>query len=248
MKPYLYAERVQFKVKERSEPIVFDTTLNIAKEEFVVIVGTNGSGKSTLSKILAGYLKPTSGQVFLDQVRIDKLPQSKKASTLITITQKADDRLFSELTLEENIILWESRFPINERKTNEEILEITGLAKRFLSRLKQPLNNFSGGEKQLILLALSIAHPPKILFLDEHTANLDPKASQEVMKKTAEIIEKHKITAVMITHNLGDAVNYGKRLIVLDSGKIVLDYLKPSCFSLKELEEILNMEGKRQLN
>lgn len=88
-----------------------------------------------------------------------------------------------ELTLEENITLWESRFPANERKTNKEVLELTGLSKRFLSRLTQPLSNFSGGEKQLILLALAISHTPKILFLDEHTASLDPKASHEVMKK-----------------------------------------------------------------
>lgn len=241
MKPYLYAEKVQFKVKERNEPIISETTLNIAEEEFVVVLGTNGSGKSTLIKILAGYLKPTSGQVFLDQMRIDKLPQSQKANMLLTITQKAEDRLFSELTLEENITLWESRFPANERKTDVEVLELIGLSKskRFLSRLTQPLSNFSGGEKQLILLALAISHPPKILFLDEHTASLDPKASHEVMKKTAEIIDEHKITAVMITHNLEDAVNYGKRLIVLDNGKVAQDYLKPPAFSMRELKKIL---------
>lgn len=80
MKPYLYAENIQFKVKERTEPIIAETTLNIAKEEFVVILGHNGSGKSTLAKILAGYLKPTSGKVCLDQVRIDKIPKGQKAS------------------------------------------------------------------------------------------------------------------------------------------------------------------------
>ncbi|EAA25465.1 ATP-binding cassette domain-containing protein [Rickettsia sibirica] len=240
MKPYLYAENIQFKVKERTEPIIAETTLNIAKEEFVVILGHNGSGKSTLAKILAGYLKPTSGKVFLDQVRIDKIPKGQKASTLVTLTQKAEERLFTELTLEENIILWESRFSSNERLESSELLELTGAPKRFLPLLSQPLGKFSGGEKQMILLALIIAHPPKILFLDEHTANLDPNASLKVMKKTAEIIEKHKITSVMITHNLEDAVNYGKRLIVLDSGKVVLDYLKPPGFSLKELKEILN--------
>ncbi|QQV74979.1 Energy-coupling factor transporter ATP-binding protein EcfA2 [Rickettsia tillamookensis] len=240
MKPYLYAEKIQFKVKERSEPIIAETTLNIAKEEFVVVLGSNGSGKSTLAKILAGYLKPTSGKVFLDQVRIDKIPKAQKARTLVTLTQKAEERLFTELTLEENITLWESRFPNNERLTSSDVLELTGSPKRFLPLLSQSLSKFSGGEKQIILLALSIAHPPKILFLDEHTANLDPKASHAVMKKTAEIIEKHKITSVMITHNLEDAVNYGKRLIVLDSGKVVLNYLKPLSFSLKELKEMLN--------
>ncbi len=93
MKPYLYAEKIYFKVKERSEPIIAETTL---------------------AKILAGYLKPTNGKVFLDQVRIDKIPKGQKASTLVTLTQKAEERLFTELTLEENIILWESRFPSNE--------------------------------------------------------------------------------------------------------------------------------------
>lgn len=240
MKPYLYAEKIKFKVKERSEPIIFETNLNIAKGEFVVIVGANGSGKSTLTKILAGYLKPTSGKVFLDQTEISKIAQAQKASTLITITQKAEDRLFSELTLEENIALWESRFSSHERLTSREVLELTGLLKRFLPLLSQPIGKFSGGEKQIILLALSIAHPPKILFLDEHTANLDPKAYKEVMKKTAEVIEKHEITSVMITHNLEDAVNYGKRLIVLDKGQVVLDYIKPLDFSMAELKKLLD--------
>ncbi|MGX6959712.1 MAG: ATP-binding cassette domain-containing protein [Rickettsia endosymbiont of Pentastiridius leporinus] len=240
MKPYLYAEKIKFRVKERSEPIIFETNINIAKEEFVVILGANGSGKSTLTKILAGYLKPTSGKVFLDQVRIDKIAQSQKASKLITITQKAEDRLFSKLTLEENITLWESRFPANERLTSREVLELTGSPNRFLPLLSHQLGKFSGGEKQIILLALSIAHPPKILFLDEHTANLDPKASKKVMKKTAEIIEQHKITSVMITHNLEDAANYGKRLIVLDKGQVVLDYIKPLDFSLIELKKLLD--------
>ena len=212
MKPYLYTEKIQFKVKERSEPIIAETTL---------------------AKILAGYLKPTNGKVFLDQVRIDKIPKRQKASTLVTLTQKGEERLFTELTLEENIILWESRFPSNERLTSSEVLELTGSPEQFLSLLSQPLGKFSGGEKQIILLALSIAHPPKMLFLDEHTANLDPKASLEVMKRTAEIIEKHKITSVMIKHNLEDAVNYGKRLIVLDSDKVVLELPKTTEFFFK---------------
>ena len=124
MKPYLYAEKIEFKVKERTTPIITETTLNIAKEEFVVVLGSNGSRKSTLAKILAGYLKPTSGKVFLDQIRIDKIPKAQKARTLVTLTQKAEERLFTELTLEENIILWESRFPSNERLTASEVLEL----------------------------------------------------------------------------------------------------------------------------
>ena len=135
MKPYLYAENIQFKVKERTKPIIAETTLNIAKEEFVVILGHNGSGKSTLAKILAGYLKPTSGKVCLDQVRIDKIPKGQKASTLVTLTQKAEERLFTELTLEENIILWESRFSSNERLTSSELLKLTGSPKSFLPLL-----------------------------------------------------------------------------------------------------------------
>ncbi|GAA5252715.1 hypothetical protein KNCP2_10030 [Candidatus Rickettsia kedanie] len=90
MKPYLYAENIEFKVRERTEPIIAETTLNIAKEEFIVILGHNGSGKSTLAKILAGSLNPTSGKVFLDQIRIDKIPKAQKARTLLTLTQKAE--------------------------------------------------------------------------------------------------------------------------------------------------------------
>ena len=83
----------------------------------------------------------------MDQIRIDKIPQRQKARTLVTLTQKAEERLFTELTLEENITLWESRFPRNERLTSSEVLELTGSPKRFLSLLSQPLGKFSGGEK-----------------------------------------------------------------------------------------------------
>ncbi|WP_353283897.1 ATP-binding cassette domain-containing protein [Wolbachia endosymbiont (group A) of Lypha dubia] len=240
MESYLCAKEIEFKVTNRDKPIIYDTTLNIDKGEFVVLLGANGSGKSTLAKILAGYLAPTKGEVFLNQLPIDKILPIQKAFMVVTLTQKAEDRLFTELTLEENILLWESRFPKNERFTSKEVISKTYAPKKFLSLLNQPINNFSGGEKQAILLALAISHPPQILFLDEHTASLDPKASKEIIAITAKVIEEHNITSVMITHNLEDAVNYGKRIIVLDNGRIVIDKVKSFNFYLKELKEILN--------
>lgn len=239
MKPYLFAEEIEFKVKNRNEPIISKTTLEISDGEFVVLLGANGSGKSTLAKILAGYLKPTSGKVYINQLKIDKIPLKQKASMLITLTQKAEDRLFPDLTLEENIILWESRFPVKQRLESKWVIEKTYDPKRFLPLLKQQVNNFSGGEKQAILLALAIAHPPKVLFLDEHTSSLDYKAAKEIMNITASSIEDNKITSLMITHNLEDAVNYGKRLIILNNGHITFDQPKTRSFSLQDIKEII---------
>lgn len=131
MESYLYAKEIEFKVTNRDKPIIYDTTLNIDKGEFVVLLGANGSGKSTLAKILAGYLAPTKGEVFLNQLPIDKILPIQKAFMVVTLTQKAEDRLFTELTLEENILLWESRFPKNERFTSKEVISKTYAPKNF---------------------------------------------------------------------------------------------------------------------
>jgi putative ABC transport system ATP-binding protein len=103
------------------------------------------------------------------------------------------------------------------------------------------MKDFSGGEKQSILLSLSLAHPPKILFLDEHTASLDPKASHEIMMATNQAIMDNKITAIMVTHHLDDALLYGDRIIIMSEGKIVIDQKKSKSLSKNELKDMMDM-------
>jgi putative ABC transport system ATP-binding protein len=240
MTPILIAKKIQVIVDDRVAPILFETNLSIEEEDFVVILGVNGSGKSTLIKLLSGARRPSSGEILVGGISLPKMDSRLKAIDLVTISQKADDRLFIELTLEENIILWENRFPSLERMLPEQVLK-ANKAERFLPLLKQKMGDFSGGEKQMILLKLALAHPPKILFLDEHTSSLDPRAANEVMHATAKAISEHKITTVMVTHRLEDALHYGSRFIVMRDGAIVWDGKRSDGLSAPQLREV--MEG-----
>lgn len=239
MIPRLYADKIQVIASGRELPILFETTLAIHKEEFIVLLGHNGSGKSTLIKTLSGNIKPSSGSVLIDGVELTSISVQKKAQEIVVLAQKAEDRLFLDLTLEENITLWESRYPAKEQLNFEQIILLTNAPKRFLSLGKQQMRNFSGGEKQSILLSLALAHPPKLLFLDEHTASLDYKASLEIMSTTNKAIIDNKITTIMVTHNLEHALNYGNRLLIMNEGKLVIDQKKSANLGKNELKEMM---------
>jgi len=239
MIPRLYAEKIQVIVPGRNSPILSATTLKFQAEEFVVVLGANGSGKSTLIKVLSGDIHPSCGKVLIDGEEIHSLSSWRKAQEIITLAQKADDRLFLDLTVAENITLWESRFPKQRQLGFEQIMALTPAPQRFSSLRKQYVRNLSGGEKQSILLSLALSHPPKVLFLDEHTASLDPKASHEIMVATNKAIVESKIMAIMVTHNLEDVLNYGDRLIIMNEGKLVIDQKKSASLSKQELKEMI---------
>ena len=108
-----------------------------------------------------------------------------------------------------------------------------------MKSLDTRVSDFSGGEKQAILLSLILSHPPAVLFLDEHTSALDPKAASSLMKLTAEMIATHKVTTIMVTHVLQDAVSYGDRLIVLREGRVVFDGNRAQVHDVHLLKDIL---------
>lgn len=239
MSSCLRAENINLVVPDRVTPILQDINIQIFAEEFVIIVGHNGSGKSSLVKILSGERQASTGHVFIDNEPLSNLSLEQKAVKLINISQAVNDMLFLELSLEENITLWESRFKPALRNTAQHIASLTSKSEKLTQNLTQQVRNLSGGEKQLFLLALMLSHPPDILFLDEATSALDPKVANEIMQSTEESIKKHKITTIMITHNLDYAIAYGNRLIVLNDGRITYDQIKPKNFTLSELKTIM---------
>jgi putative ABC transport system ATP-binding protein len=228
MKPVIDAKNIELRAQGRSTPILTKVNVSIMPGEFVVILGHNGSGKSSLVKILSGDKKPTSGEVFVNGVKLSNIGTAERAKDIITITQNPHDRLFLELTLQENIILWESRF--GREKLPLKAYEY-GKAK-WAGQTDNIVANLSGGEKQAFLLALALSHPPSILFLDEHTSALDPKAAKEIMHLTADYINKHKVTTIMVTHRLEDALNYGNRLIIMNEGVVTKDMPKSKGLSV----------------
>lgn len=261
MKPILEAKDIEFVVEGRSLPVLAKTNLSIFPEEFVVILGHNGSGKSSLVKILSGDKNPTSGMVLIQQKKLSDISDKDRAKEIITITQNPHDRLFLELTLEENIILWEERYQSSLRASANPTTSLPGAEgdvaiskgwKQWLYLLRLPrsqvlarnddaalVSTLSGGEKQSFLLSLVLSHPPAILFLDEHTSALDPKAAVHIMDVTAKAASEHKITTIMVTHRLEDAVKYGNRLIIMNEGVVTHDIPKPKDLSIEEIKKMM---------
>jgi len=227
----LRADNISVKVAGRDKPILSSVNIVIEDSEFVIVLGANGSGKSTLIKTLSGEITPSSGIVSLNNQQITKLTPEQKAIDFIMITQSADERLFVEMTLEENIKLWESRTKIR--------LAYNILPAKFAPLMQQKLCNFSGGEKQDILLHLALAHPPQILFLDEHTSALDHKAAHDITLLTAKQIAAHRITTIMVTHRIEDAVRYGDRVIIMSDGRVIYDQKKGGALSIERIKELM---------
>jgi putative ABC transport system ATP-binding protein len=226
MKSFLHLHQVSLVSKTTRKRIIDHVSLDIFQEDFVIILGSNGSGKSSLIKLINGLFKPTSGQIICDTQNITHLSLEQRSNLFITLTQDLNMTTFDELTVLENAMMALLRhrsasFSISHKKEREFFhTYLKEYHKALPDHLDTPVHHLSGGERQLLALALCLLSPPKVLFLDEHTSALDPKASEFVMKKTFEIVQKHKITTLMTSHKIEEALTYGNRLIVMQEGKI----------------------------
>ncbi|AZL16031.1 ABC transporter ATP-binding protein [Rickettsiales endosymbiont of Stachyamoeba lipophora] len=204
----------------------FNLTIN--NGEFVVIIGGNGAGKSTLMNVIAGNVIPQQGAIFFDNMDVTKLGVARRARMVSRVFQDPLQGTFAELTIAENYILFASRvrakslslYNTSLQNFREQVAELNvGLEDRF----DQPIGMLSGGQRQLLALIMSMSAPTQVLLLDEHTAALDPKIAKVVMELTDKLIKKHNVTALMITHNMKHATEYGGRTIVMQHGKIMHD-------------------------
>lgn len=213
------------------ETTLFDGfKLNVDKGEFVSVIGSNGSGKTTMLNLICGSLFPDGGSVEFDGRNITKMPEYKRARFLGRVFQDPKLGTCEGLTILENMSLADNKnkaynlLPaLNKRRFDyyRTLLEECELGLE--NRMNVPVGNLSGGQRQA--LALVIANMTKIdmLILDEHTAALDPKSSEIIMKLTDKFVKKSGITTMMVTHNLRFAIEYGSRLIMMHEGHCVLD-------------------------
>lgn len=207
-----------------------DLTLSIAQGDFVTIIGSNGAGKSTLMNILAGSLSPDSGSIHLDGRDITASQEHERARWIGRVFQDPLRGTASQLTIEENFALSLKR---GQARTLSRAVkasygdqmreELARLGLGLEHRLQDPIGLLSGGQRQSITLLMATVFTPKLLLLDEHTAALDPKTAKTVMALTQEIISKQNLTALMITHNLEQALHYGNRLVMLHKGRVAFD-------------------------
>jgi putative ABC transport system ATP-binding protein len=205
-------------------------SLNIGAGEFAIIVGTNGAGKSTLLNALAGTVKPDAGRIVIDEVDVTSLPVHKRARLIARVFQDPMAGTVPALTIEENLAL-ASRRGVHRRlqfaiKTPSRDTFRATLAQFKLgleNRLQAVVGTLSGGQRQVIALVMATVRRPEVLLLDEHTAALDPKTAETVMAATSTVVAEHRLTAVMVTHNIRHALSYGSRLLMMDSGRVKLD-------------------------
>ena len=199
--------------------------------DFVTVIGGNGAGKSTLQNVISGTINSDFGTIEINGVNITKLPEHKRAKYIGRVFQDPMLGTASDMWIEENLALAYKRgekrsafkWMIDNNNTSFFKSQLERLGLGLENRMKTKVKLLSGGQRQALTLLMSTLKKPDLLLLDEHTAALDPKTASLVLGLTKEIVEKSKITTIMITHNMKDALSYGNRLIMMDQGKIIFD-------------------------
>ena len=202
--------------------------LNLNPGDFVTIIGGNGAGKSTTLNAIAGVWSVDEGKIIIDGVDITKLSEHKRALYLGRVFQDPMTGTAATMSIEENMAIAARRgerrglgwgITKKERERYKEALKELDLGLE--DRLSSKVGLLSGGQRQAITLLMASLKKPKLLLLDEHTAALDPKTAAKVLAISDKIIQEHQLTAMMVTHNMKDAIAHGNRLIMMHEGKII---------------------------
>ncbi len=202
-------------------------SLRVEDGDFVSIIGANGAGKSTLFNAICGSFLPDAGSIRMDGEDITLLPEHRRARRIGRLFQDPMRGTAPDMSIEENLALaagnggWLSRVGAADRRAFRERLSLLGMGLE--DRMKQQVGLLSGGQRQALTLLMATYHPPKILLLDEHTAALDPGTAEKVLAMTRDIVEKNRLTCLMITHNMQSALDLGNRTLMMHQGRILFD-------------------------
>ena len=204
--------------------------LTLNQGDFVTVIGGNGAGKSTMLNMIAGVYPIDSGKIEIDGVNISREPEYKRAQYIGRVFQDPMRGTAAGMEIQENLALalrrgrkrglsWGIR--ANEKDFYREALTKLGLGLQ--TRMTSKVGLLSGGQRQALTLLMATLEKPKLLLLDEHTAALDPKTARKVLDLTEEMVAEQHLTALMVTHNMKDAISIGNRLIMMDDGRIIYD-------------------------
>ncbi|WP_276356647.1 ABC transporter ATP-binding protein [Cohnella caldifontis] len=198
--------------------------------DFVTIIGSNGAGKSTLMNMISGVLTPDVGEVRIDGNPVHQLPEYKRSRWIGRVFQDPMAGTAPNMTIEENLAIAYARnkrrglgFGVTRAKRRFFQEQLGRLNLRLENRLKAKVGQLSGGERQALSLLMATFTQPQILLLDEHTAALDPARAELVTRLTESIVREMKLTTLMVTHNMEQAIRLGNRLIMMDKGRIILE-------------------------
>jgi putative ABC transport system ATP-binding protein len=205
-------------------------SLDISSEDYITVIGSNGAGKTTLLNVIAGRFPPEKGKIIVDGMDVTKLPEHRRACYLGRVHQDPKVGTCSRLTIEENLAFALVRgkqrglkIAINKKRKDLFRSFLSPLGLGLENRLKAFVGTLSSGERQSIALIMATMSKPALLLLDEHAANLDPRTAQTVFNLTEMVVQREKLTTLMVTHNMACALKYGNRLIMMHRGKIIVD-------------------------
>ena len=205
-------------------------TLHLEEGEFCTVIGGNGAGKSTFLNAVAGVWPVDGGKIEIDGIDVTGLPEHKRAKYLGRVFQDPMTGTAANMQIDENMALAARRGKLRglswgvtkkERERYHEMLKELDLGLE--DRLTAKVGLLSGGQRQALTLLMATIQKPKLLLLDEHTAALDPKTAAKVLEITDMLIREHNLTAMMVTHNMRDAITYGNRLIMMNEGRVILN-------------------------
>lgn len=205
-------------------------SLDLGDGAFVVVVGSNGSGKSSLLNVVSGQLAPDAGRVQIDGQDVTRRSEHGRAGLIARVVQDPQRGTLATMTIEENLVLADLRSQgrglapaLDGRRRARYAETLAGFGLGLESRLGARVGQLSGGQRQVLALAMAVLNPPRVLLLDEHTAALDPRTAELVMQATLRAIAAARLTTLMVTHNMQQAISYGERLVMLDAGRVRLD-------------------------
>ncbi|ASK61965.1 ABC transporter ATP-binding protein [Virgibacillus phasianinus] len=229
--------------------------LELAKGDFVTVIGSNGAGKSTLMNAISGNISPDIGGVYINGRQVVHLPEYKRSAFIGRVFQDPMSGTSPSMSIEENLAMAYTRdkrrtlrpgVTTKRKKMFKEYLETLNLGLE--NRLNAKVGLLSGGERQALSLLMATFTEPKILLLDEHTAALDPSRAELITNLTHDVVEKFELTTLMVTHNMQQALDLGNRLIMMDKGQIILDVAEKEKQQLtieKLLQEFRRIRGSQ---
>ena len=210
-------------------------SFSVKAQDFITIIGSNGAGKTSLFNAIAGTYAPHSGRIFLKEKPesaerdITREPEYRRARYIGRIFQNPLLGTAGRMTLEDNMVICKQkgyrglRISLNRRLREQFRAQLADLGMGLENRLSDNVELFSGGQRQALTLLMTVMSRPSLLLLDEHTAALDPGNAERVMELTLRFAREYRLTVMMVTHNMDQALEMGNRLLMMDGGEIILD-------------------------
>jgi putative ABC transport system ATP-binding protein len=227
--------------------------LTVEAGSFVIVIGTNGSGKSTLLNAVAGTFPVDEGSIQLDGQEVTRWPEYRRARYIGRVFQNPFSGTAPGLSIAENLSLASRRgrrrglgWALEHRLRDQMRDVVRRLHMGLEDRLDNPIGTLSGGQRQALTLLMATWLQPKLLLLDEHTAALDPKSADQVIRLSEEIVSRDRLTTLMVTHSMHQAANLGDRLIMMHKGRVIYDFRGPQKHRLRPEDLLVRFEEVRR--